>query len=80
MVQDLEKKRQRQRDRRIERKHPGLNQMAKILGLQVYPVDQPTVLRGVHQKCNRCGYEWGSRVEKPKECPRCKAYFRYDKN
>ena len=27
-------------------------------------------------KCKRpiCGYEWQSRVEKPKVCPRCKSY------
>ena len=23
-------------------------------------------------KCNKCGYEWESRVENPKECPECK--------
>ena len=23
-------------------------------------------------KCPHCGYEWKPRVEKPKECPRCK--------
>ena len=25
-------------------------------------------------KCIRCGWEWMSRVEYPKECSRCKAY------
>jgi len=25
-----------------------------------------------NQNCNRCEYEWISRVESPKECPRCK--------
>lgn len=23
-------------------------------------------------KCNKCKYEWDSRKEKPKACPRCK--------
>jgi len=23
-------------------------------------------------KCPRCGYEWESKVPRPKECPRCK--------
>ena len=25
-------------------------------------------------KCKRCGYEWDSRIENPKSCPRCKRY------
>ena len=25
-------------------------------------------------KCKLCGYEWNSRVEKPKCCPKCKRY------
>jgi len=25
-------------------------------------------------KCKICGYEWESRVAKPKQCPRCKRY------
>ena len=25
-------------------------------------------------KCKHCGYEWWSRVEKPKSCPMCKQY------
>ena len=25
-------------------------------------------------KCKRCGYEWDSRKENPKQCPRCKRY------
>lgn len=25
--------------------------------------------------CNKCEYEWISRVEKPKSCPRCKGRF-----
>ena len=28
--------------------------------------------------CPKCKYEWISRVNKPKECPRCKAYLYYD--
>jgi len=24
-------------------------------------------------KCQKCGYEWQSRVENPKECPDCKS-------
>jgi predicted Zn-ribbon and HTH transcriptional regulator len=24
-------------------------------------------------KCPRCGYEWDSRVDDPKACPRCKS-------
>jgi len=24
--------------------------------------------------CKDCGYEWESRKEKPKVCPRCKSY------
>lgn len=29
--------------------------------------------------CTKCGYEWKPRVEKPKECPRCKARMDYQK-
>lgn len=25
-------------------------------------------------KCKKCGYEWLSRIEKPKACPACKQY------
>ena len=25
-------------------------------------------------KCKRCGHEWLSRVEKPRQCPRCRSY------
>ena len=25
-------------------------------------------------KCKKCNHEWNSRVDKPKVCPRCKAY------
>ena len=25
-------------------------------------------------KCKRCGYEWESRVKRPKTCARCKSY------
>lgn len=25
--------------------------------------------------CLRCGYEWFSRLDKPKECPNCKSSF-----
>jgi predicted Zn-ribbon and HTH transcriptional regulator len=25
-------------------------------------------------KCIRCGYQWISRVEKPKACPNCHSY------
>jgi predicted Zn-ribbon and HTH transcriptional regulator len=24
--------------------------------------------------CKKCGYEWQSRVEIPKQCPKCKRY------
>jgi len=24
-------------------------------------------------RCEKCGYEWKSRVQNPKSCPRCKA-------
>lgn len=24
--------------------------------------------------CLRCGYQWDSRVETPKQCPYCKSY------
>ena len=30
--------------------------------------------------CSNCEYEWSSRVEFPKQCPRCKRYLVYDKN
>lgn len=26
-------------------------------------------------KCKYCGYQWESRVRKPKACPSCKRYF-----
>lgn len=26
-------------------------------------------------KCQYCGYEWESRVDKPMACPRCKRYL-----
>ena len=25
--------------------------------------------------CKRCGYDWVSRIKKPKCCPRCKSYL-----
>ncbi len=25
--------------------------------------------------CKRCEYEWESKLESPKVCPRCKSYF-----
>ncbi len=28
-------------------------------------------------KCPRCGYEWESKIPKPKECPRCKGRLDY---
>jgi len=28
-------------------------------------------------KCYECGYEWDSRVAKPKACPRCKTRLDY---
>jgi len=24
-------------------------------------------------KCNKCNYNWDSRIENPKACPRCKS-------
>lgn len=27
-------------------------------------------------KCSKCGYEWESRIEKPKACPLCKQYIK----
>jgi len=27
-------------------------------------------------RCPFCGYEWLSRVDRPKSCPACKRYFR----
>jgi predicted Zn-ribbon and HTH transcriptional regulator len=29
--------------------------------------------------CEYCNYEWETRVENPKACPRCKRRFDYDK-
>lgn len=26
------------------------------------------------KKCKKCNYEWESRIENPKVCPRCKSY------
>ncbi len=26
------------------------------------------------EKCLKCGFEWPSRVDNPKQCPRCKRY------
>jgi len=26
-------------------------------------------------KCLRCEYEWESRLERPRTCPRCKSYY-----
>jgi len=32
------------------------------------------VVKGVvFMKCKKCNYEWVSRIENPKSCPRCKA-------
>lgn len=25
------------------------------------------------KKCKKCGYEWVSRIEKPKACPNCQS-------
>lgn len=30
--------------------------------------------KGFEQKCEKCGYEWVSRIEKPVSCPKCKRY------
>ena len=30
-------------------------------------------------KCDRCGYEWDSRKDSPKSCPKCKRYDWDDK-
>ena len=30
-------------------------------------------------KCAKCGYEWESRKENPRCCPRCKRHIKYDK-
>ena len=30
--------------------------------------------------CDKCGYPWKSKLAKPKACPRCKQYIRYDKH
>lgn len=27
------------------------------------------------KKCLRCGHEWISNVEEPKQCPKCKQYY-----
>lgn len=29
--------------------------------------------------CRLCGYPWESKIEKPKQCPRCKRYDYADK-
>ncbi len=29
-----------------------------------------------NQKCNKCNHEWFARVEKPKQCPKCKNYIK----
>ena len=26
-----------------------------------------------HKRCGKCGYNWETRVTKPKACPRCKS-------
>jgi len=31
-------------------------------------------------KCPRCRYEWESRKDNPKACPRCKSRLDYGKN
>jgi len=28
------------------------------------------------KKCPRCGYEWDSRIDNPKQCPYCKGYIK----
>lgn len=33
-----------------------------------------------NKTCPYCGYEWTSRKEEPKECPRCKRRFDYPNN
>lgn len=30
--------------------------------------------RKMNHRCNLCGYEWRSLLEKPKACPKCKRY------
>jgi predicted Zn-ribbon and HTH transcriptional regulator len=32
------------------------------------------------QHCPKCDYEWESRVDDPKACPRCKTRLDYFKN
>lgn len=29
-------------------------------------------------ECPKCHHIWNSRKEKPKECPKCKRYIKYD--
>lgn len=29
-------------------------------------------------ECNKCDYDWESRIENPKECPRCKTRLDYN--
>ena len=31
------------------------------------------------QKCKKCNHEWDARIEKPKACPACKRYIKYEK-
>jgi len=28
-----------------------------------------------NHKCLRCGYNWPSRLKRPKTCPKCKSYY-----
>ena len=31
------------------------------------------IVMGVQMACNRCGYCWSPRTDRPKECPECKS-------
>ena len=33
----------------------------------------------MNKKCDKCEYQWASRIQQPKACPRCKRRFDYPK-
>ena len=57
-----------------ERKRIELNSKELIMNLEKLREDVKRAYYTMKKlRCKHCGYSWISRVEKPKECPDCKA-------